>query len=185
MWITWKVIVRETFFCEKIQADFTISWVFQKHFNFVPMLELRNVDHMKSNGSWDMFLWKNSSRLHSFMSYSEIFQFCSRARFTRNVDHLKGNCSDITVSSVFHDYFNFVPMLESRNMDPLKNNCSCDFFCEKILAYITVSWNCQNYLNFLPTLRLQLRNVSQLKDNVHETHLFWKYPTYVAVLSFF
>jgi len=57
--------------------------------------------------------------------------------------------------------------------------------CEKILAYITVSWNFQNYLNFLPTLQLQLRNVSQLKDNVHETHLFSKYPTYVAVLSFF
>jgi len=143
MWITCKVIVRETWFCEKILTDFTVSWVFQKHFNFVPMLESRKVDHMKSN------------------------------------------CSDITVSSVFLNYFNFVPMLESRNMDPLKNNFSCDFFYEKVLAYITVSWNFQNYLNFFPTLQLQLRNVSQLKDNVHETHLFWKYPTYVAVLSFF
>jgi len=143
MWITWKVIVRETCFCEKIQADYTVSWVLQKYFNFVPMLESRNVDHMKSN------------------------------------------CSDITVSSVFHNHFNFVPMLESRNMDPLKNDFSCDFFCENILAYITVSWNFQNYLNFLPTLQLQLRNVSQVKDNVHETHLFWKYPTYVAVLSFY
>jgi len=128
MWITWKVIVRETCFCEKIQADYTISKVLQKYlkyFNFVLMLESRNVDHMKSN------------------------------------------CSDITVSSVFHDYFNFVPMLESRNVDPLKNNFSCNFFCEKILADITVSWNFQNYLNFLPTMQLQLRNVSQLKDNVH------------------
>jgi len=77
-------------------------------------------------------------------------------------------------------------MLESRNMDPLKNFFfSCDFFCEKILVDITVSWNFQNDLNFLPTLQLQLRNVSQLKDNVQETHLFWKYPTYVAVLSLF
>ena len=76
-------------------------------------------------------------------------------------------------------------MLESRNMDPLKNNFSCHFFCEKIQADITVSWNFQNYLNFLPKLQLQLRNVNQLKDIVHETHLFWKYPTYVAVLSFF
>jgi len=143
MWITWKVIVRETCFCEKILADYTVSRVLQKYFNFVPMLESRNVDHMKSN------------------------------------------CSDITVSSVFHNHFNFVPMLESRNMDPLKNDFSCDFFCENILAYITVSWNFQNYLNFLPTLQLQLRNVSQVKDNVHETHLFWKYPTYVAVLSFY
>ena len=76
-------------------------------------------------------------------------------------------------------------MLKSRNMDPLKNSFSCDFLCEKILAYITVFLNFQNYLNFLPTLQLQLRNVSQLKDNVHETQLFWKYLTYVAVLSFF
>jgi len=50
----------------------------------------------------------------------------------------------------------------------------------------TVSWNSfLKNLIFLPTLQLQLRNVSQLKDNVHETHLFWKYPTYIAVLSFF
>ena len=143
MWITWKVIVHETCFCEKIQADYTVSWVFQIYFNFVPMIESSNVDHMKSN------------------------------------------YSDITVTSVFQNYFNFVPMLESRNMDPLKNNFWCDFLCGKILADITVSWNFQNYLNYLPTLQLQLRNVSQLKDNVHETHLFWKYPTYVAVLGFF
>jgi len=58
-------------------------------------------------------------------------------------------------------------------------------FCEKILADITVSWNFQYYLNFLPTLRFQLRNVIELKDNVHETHSFLKYPIYVAVLSFF
>jgi len=127
---------------KKIQADYTLWWVFEKCFYFVPMLESRNVDHMKSN------------------------------------------CSDITVSSVSLNYFNFVPMPESRNMDPLKNNFSCDFFVKNILADITVSWNFQKYLNFLPTLQLQLRNVSQLKDKVHETHLFWKYPTYVAVLSF-
>ena len=47
---------------------------------------------------------------------------------SRNVDHRKSNCSDITVSSVFHNYFNFVLMLESQNMDPLKNNFSCVFF---------------------------------------------------------
>jgi len=41
---------------------------------------------------------------------------------SRNVDHMKSNCSDITVSSVFQNYFIFVPMLESRNMYPLKNN---------------------------------------------------------------
>jgi len=54
-------------FVKKLQADYTISWVFQKYFNFVLMLESRNVDHVKSNCSWDMFLWKNSSSLHTFM----------------------------------------------------------------------------------------------------------------------
>jgi len=29
------------------------------------MLESQNMDHAKSNCSWDMFLWKNSSRHHS------------------------------------------------------------------------------------------------------------------------
>jgi len=61
------VIFCETCFCEKIPADFTISLVFQKHFYFVPMLESFIVDHMESNYSWDMFLWKNSGGLHSFM----------------------------------------------------------------------------------------------------------------------
>jgi len=36
------------------------------------MLESLNVDHMKSNCSWDMFFWRNSRRLHSF-----IFEFCA------------------------------------------------------------------------------------------------------------
>jgi len=40
---------------------------FSKIFNFVPMLESRNVDHVKSNCSWDKFFWKNSSGLHIFM----------------------------------------------------------------------------------------------------------------------
>jgi len=57
-------------------------------------------------------------------------------------------------------------------------------FCEKILADVRVSWNFQCYLNFLPTLQFQSRNVSQLKDNVHETNSLFKYPTSVAVLSF-
>jgi len=65
----------------------------------------------------------------------------------------------------------------------MKSNVSRDFFCEKILANNTVSLIFQYYLNFLP--KLQLRNVSQMKDNVYDTHLFWKYPTYVAVLWVF
>jgi len=147
------------------------------------MLESRTMDHMKSICSWDMLSWKCSGGLHSFMNSSEIFQFCTYARITKCGSHEKlllGHHSFIS----FQNYFNFVPMLELRNMDP-KYIFSCDFFCEKILVDITVSWHFQNNLNFLPTLQLQLRNVSQLKDNVHETHLFWKYPTYVAVLNFF
>jgi len=31
------------------------------------MLEPHNVDHIKGNCSWDMFLWKNWSRLHNFI----------------------------------------------------------------------------------------------------------------------
>jgi len=65
----------------------------------------------------------------------------------------------------------------------MESNVSCDFFCEKILANNTVSLIFQCYLNFLP--KLKLRNVSQIKDIVHDTHLFWKYPTYVAVLWVF
>jgi len=65
-------------FCEKILADCTLSWVFQKYFNFVPMLESRNVDHVKSICSWNMFSRKNSGKLHSFMSFSKIFQLSSK-----------------------------------------------------------------------------------------------------------
>ena len=82
MCITWKVIVRKTCFCEKILADFTVSWAFQKYFNFVPMLESRNVDHMKGNCSWDMIFWINSGGLHTFMSFSKIFQLCTHAKIT-------------------------------------------------------------------------------------------------------
>jgi len=31
------------------------------------MLELRNVAYLKCNCSWDMFWWKNSGGLHTFM----------------------------------------------------------------------------------------------------------------------
>jgi len=73
IWIMWKVIVRETCFCEKILAYFIVSRGFQKYFYFVPMPESRNADHVKSNCSWDMFLWKNYGVLPSYMSSSKIF----------------------------------------------------------------------------------------------------------------
>jgi len=50
---------------------------------------------------------------------------------SRNADHMKSNCTDNTVSSVFYSYFNFAPMLESRNMDPLKIIFHATFFVKK------------------------------------------------------
>ena len=88
----WKVIVRETCFCEKIQADFTLSWVFQKYFNFVPMLESRNVDHMKANCSWDMFLWKIPVDYTLSWAFQKYFNFALMLE-SRNVDHVKSDCS--------------------------------------------------------------------------------------------
>ena len=130
MWITWKVIVRETCFCEKNQVDFTVSWVFHKYFNFVPMLESRIVDHVKGSCSWDMFCKKILADFTVSWVFQKYFCFVPMLE-SRNVDHMKSNWSDITVTSVFQNYFNFVPMLESQNMDPLKNNFSCDFFVTK------------------------------------------------------
>jgi len=147
MWVTWKVIVREIWFCEKILAVYTVSWVYQIYFNFVPMLESRNVDHVKSNCSWDMFLWKEFGRFHSF-TVSRVFQnyfnFVPMLE-SQIVDHIKTNCSwdmflkakscglhiFITISSVFQIYSNFVPMLESRNMDHVESICSWDMFLWK------------------------------------------------------
>ena len=141
MWITWKVIVHETCFIEKIQVDFTVSCVSHKYFNFVPMLESRNVDHVKSNCSWDMFLWKNSGGLHTFMSFSKKFQLCTHARITkcgsRKKEIVRETCfcekiqADFTLSWVFQKYFNFIPMLESQNVDHVKSNCSIDMFLWK------------------------------------------------------
>jgi len=44
------------------------------------MLESRNVDHMKGNCLWEMFLWKNSSGLYNFIRFSKTFQLCTHAR---------------------------------------------------------------------------------------------------------
>jgi len=43
------------------------------------MLESRNVDDVKSNCSWDMFLWKNSRRtshFHQFFKNISTFYPC-------------------------------------------------------------------------------------------------------------
>jgi len=56
------------------------------------MLESRNVDHVESNCSRDMFLWKNSGGLNTFMSFSKIFNFVPMLE-SRKVDHVKINCS--------------------------------------------------------------------------------------------
>jgi len=140
MWITWKVIVGETGFCEKILANFTVSCVFHKYFNFVPMLELRKVDHVKGNCSWDMFLLKNSGGLHSFMNYKNIstlypcqnhVMWITWKVIVRETCFCEKIQADYTLSWVFQKCFNFVPMLESRNVDHVKSICSWNMFLWK------------------------------------------------------
>ena len=134
MWITWNVFVRETCFCEKIQAVCTVSWVFQKYFNFVPMLESRNMDHDKSNCSWEIFCEKIQADITVSWVFQKYFNFVPMLE-SWNMDHMNSNCSDITVSSVFHNYFYFFTMLESRNMDDVKSNCSWDMFLWKKIRW--------------------------------------------------
>jgi len=47
------------------------------------MLESRNVDHVKSNCSWDMFLWKISSWVDTSWVFQKYFKFCTHARITK------------------------------------------------------------------------------------------------------
>jgi len=141
MWITWKVIVRETCFCEKIHADFTVSWVFQTYFNFLPMQESRNVDNVKSNCSWDKFLWKNSGGLHTFMSLSKLFQLYTHAGITKCGSHERQFfvrhvfAKNFWRTSQFYELLKnisiFALMLESRNVDHVKSDCSWDMFLWK------------------------------------------------------
>jgi len=131
MWITWKIIVRETCFCEKIQADITVSWVYQKCFCFVPMLESRNVDPMKINCSWDMFFEEIQADYTFSWVFQKYFNFVPMLE-SRNADHMKSNRSDITVSSVFHNYFIFVPMLRITEYVSIKKYFLMPLFCEKV-----------------------------------------------------
>jgi len=141
MRIKWKVIVRETCFCEKIQAVYTLSWVFQKYFNFAPMLESRNEDHVKSNRSWDMFFakkFKRTTHFHEYFKNISTLYWCSNhemwfmwkviVRETCFCEKIQADC---TVSRIFQKYFNFVPLLEWRNVDQVKGNCSWDMFLWK------------------------------------------------------
>ena len=121
--------------------DITVSSVFLNYFNFVPRLESRNMDRVKTNCSWDMVLWKNSGGLHSLMRFSKIFQLCTQVRITKCGSREK----QLFVSHVFvkkfkrtthfHEYFknisNFVLMVESWNADHVKSNCSWDMFLWK------------------------------------------------------
>jgi len=78
--------------CEKRLADVIVSCVFQKYFNFVPILESRNVDHVNSYCSWDMFLWKISGDDTLSSVFQKYFNFVPMLQL-RNVDHVKSNCS--------------------------------------------------------------------------------------------
>jgi len=79
LWIIWKTSVRATYFCKEILADFTVSRNFQKYFNFIPMPESRNVNHVKANYAQGVFLWKHSGGHYTFMSFSKIFQLSFHA----------------------------------------------------------------------------------------------------------
>jgi len=39
------------------------------------MIESQNVNHMKGKCSWNIFLWKKSSVLQSFVSFQIYFNF--------------------------------------------------------------------------------------------------------------
>ena len=79
---------------------------------------------------------------------------------------------DFTVPWIFQKYFNFVSMLESRNVDNMKGNFSWDIFCEQILADFTVSWVFQKYFNFVPML--ESRNVDHVRSNYSWDMYLWK-----------
>jgi len=169
MWIRWNVIVCETSFCENNLANFPVSWVFQNYLNFAPMLESRNVDHVKSNCSLDMFLWKTSGRIHIFISFSNIFQLCTHARITKYgsrekylfVRHVF--VKRIRRTSQFHQFLKIISTLYPRQNHEMyitwqsivRETC----FCEKILAYFIVSRGFQKYFKFVPLLE---SNIFQL-----------------------
>ena len=50
-------------------------------------------------------------------------------------------CGKFWATSQFHEFFIIISTLypQSLNVDQMKSNVSCDFFCEKILANNTVS----------------------------------------------
>jgi len=100
-------------FVTKYRAEFPFSSVFQNYFNFVPLLESRNMDHVKSICSWDIFLriiltLYPCQNHEMWITWKVIFRetcFCEKIMVY------------FTVSWVLQKYFNFVPMLESRNVD--------------------------------------------------------------------
>jgi len=103
MWITWKVIVRETCFCEKIHADYTLSWVFQKYFNFVPMLKSRNWITWKVIVRETCFCEKILADFTISWAFQKYFNFLLMLE-SRNVDHVKSNCSwDIFCEKIHAD----------------------------------------------------------------------------------
>jgi len=71
----------------------------------------------KSNWSWDMFLWKWSGGLHTFMSFSKIFQLFTHARITKCgsrerwlfVRHVFVN--KLSRTSQFHEFFKNISTL--------------------------------------------------------------------------
>jgi len=74
MRIMQKPIVHRAHFCEKILADLTVSRVFQNYFNFLPMLQSRNVIHM--NFFLRQFIWD----ILRFLQVPTTFPLCCLSR---------------------------------------------------------------------------------------------------------
>jgi len=81
------------------------------------MLESRNMDHVKSNCSWDMYFWENSDGLHTFASLSKRFQLCTHARITKCGSHERQFfvrhvfVNEFWRASHFHEFFKNISTL--------------------------------------------------------------------------
>ena len=150
MWTTRKGIVRETSFCEKIQADYTLSRVFHRYFKIVPMLESRNVDHVKGNCSWDMLCEKIQADFSVSWDFQKYFNFVPKLQ-SGNVDHVKSNWSwDMFLwknSGRLHSFMSFSKLFQLCTHARITKRgstlnvivCERCFFCEKIQVNYTLS----------------------------------------------
>jgi len=74
------------------------------------MPESQNVDHVKCNCLWDMFVWKEFGGFPVWWVIQNYFNFLPMLE-SRNVDHVKSNCSlDMflwKISGTIHIFISF------------------------------------------------------------------------------